>query len=229
MSVIQYKDTKNTSEQEEFLTHEECAEMAGEEEKPVFGNVDPVYKDQSAEDILAVNETSGFKYQLVNNVWTPVARKLWKQFKELHECNPSTILFVKIEDGKSKYRGKPRIMECSVMSARWSELLEQVTNKSFSHVITIYQGNVDKYEQSHNQMLVHLYNAMRQIKSDGLLRDYDIRAFSEVYANLKSGWDKEHCFIPNLIDTGNWLGMHQQQGQLFGEDRSGENALAKDF
>lgn len=210
MSVLQYRQGQNESPEEEFLTREEFSGMAGADaDKPVSGNVDPSYKDQDAEDILAVAETCGFKNQVVNNVWTPVARKMWRQFKELHDCNPSTILFIKIEEGKSKYRGKPRFVECSVMSLRWSELLEQVTGKVFTHIITIYQGNVDKYEQSHNQMLVHLYNAMRQIKSDGSLRDYDIRAFGEVYANLKSGWDKEHSMIPNLIDTGNWLGMYQ--------------------
>lgn len=70
--------------------------------------------------------------------------------------------------------------------------------------------------------------ALRQIKSDGTLRGYDIHAFTEVYANLKAGWDKEGCSIPNLIDTGHWIGMRQLQGNLF-ENRSGENAAAKDF
>lgn len=226
MTVLQ---SERFQDSEEFLDSDEEKAMEGAAERPVFGNVDPVFKDQESENILAVSENSGFKYQIVNNVWTPIARKLWKQFEQLHECNPSTILFIKVSEGKSKYRGKPRIMECAVISTRWGELLEQASGKIFTHTITIYDGNVDKYEQSHNQMLVHLYNAMRQIRSDGSLRDFDIRAFGEVYANLRAGWDKEHCCIPNLIDTGNWLGMHQQQGQLFGEDRSGENAAAKEF
>lgn len=227
MTVLQHE--RFNQESEEYLEQEEHAEMVGEADKPVTTNVDPTYRNQDAEGLNKFDDVNSFKYQIVNKTWTPIARALWKQFRELHECNPSTILFVRIAEGKSKYRGKPRFMETATISARWQELLEQITEQTYTHVITIYQGNVEKFEQNNNQMLVHLYNAMRQIRQDGTLRDYDIRAFGEVYANLKAGWDKDGSCIPNLIDTGNWLGMHQQQGQLFGEDRSGENALAKDF
>lgn len=218
------------SESEEFLQPEEQKEMdGGEEQRPVFGNIDPEFKDQGAEDILAVDSVSGYKYQIVNNIWTPFARGLWQKFAELQQCNPSTILFVRVEDAKPKYRGRPKYMETAVISARWQDLLEQLTGKTFGHVITIYGGNVDKFEQSHEQMLVHLYNAMRMINADGSLRSYDINAFTEVYASLRADWDREHTHLPNLLETGNWLGMHKMQGQLWGEDRSGENELAKDF
>lgn len=216
-------------EPEEFLKPEEQAEMTGEDEAPGKSSVDPTYQDQDSENILNGNSSDGFKFKIVNSTWTPYARAMWKKFSELHDCNPANILFIEVEEGKAKSRGKAKIMEISKLSNRWQEVLAQMVGFNFSFVITIYQGNVDKFEQSREQMLVHLYNCLRQIKADGTLRDFDIKAFTEVYANLKAGWDKEHCAIPNLIDTGNWIGMRQMQGQLFGEDRSGENAQAKDF
>lgn len=227
MTVLQHE--KFNRESDEFLQAEEHAEMVGEEEVLVAGNLDTSYRNQNSEELNQFEDSDVFKYQIVNRIWTPFARSLWKQFKELRECNPSTILFLSVPDGKKKYRGKPLIMDCATISKRWTEIVEQICRQKYTHVITIYQGNVEKFEQTNNQMLVHLYNAMRQIRQDGTLRDYDLRAFSEVYAHLKAGWDREGSCIPNLIDTGNWLGMHQQQGQLFGEDRSGENAQAKDF
>lgn len=216
-------------EPEEFLQPEEKAAMTGEDDTPGKSSVDPTYQDQDSENILNGNSSDGFKFKVVNSTWTPYARAMWKKFSELHDCNPANILFIEVEEGKAKSRGKAKIMEISKLSNRWQEVLAQMVGFNFSFVITIYQGNVDKFEQSREQMLVHLYNCLRQIKADGTLRDFDIRAFTEVYANLKAGWDKEHCAIPNLIDTGNWIGMRQMQGQLFGEDRSGENAQAKDF
>ena len=216
-------------EPEEFLQPEEKAAMTEEDDTPGKSSVDPTYQDQDSENILNGNSSDGFKFKVVNSTWTPYARAMWKKFSELHDCNPANILFIEVEEGKAKSRGKAKIMEISKLSNRWQEVLAQMVGFNFSFVITIYQGNVDKFEQSREQMLVHLYNCLRQIKADGTLRDFDIRAFTEVYANLKAGWDKEHCAIPNLIDTGNWIGMRQMQGQLFGEDRSGENAQAKDF
>lgn len=218
----------DVEEPEEFLQPEEQERMTGKDEEPGRTSVDPTYQDQDAENILH-GSNDDYKFKIVNSTWTPYARALWKKFNELHECNPANILFVEVEEGKAKSRDKAKIMEISKVPARWQELLEQMVNFHFSYIITIYQGNVDKFEQSREQMLVHLYNCLRQIKADGTLRDFDIRAFTEVYANLKAGWDKEHCAIPNLIETGNWIGMRQLQGKLFGEDRSGENAQAKDF
>lgn len=215
-------------EPEEFLQPEEQKKMTGKVEEPEKSSVDPTYHDQDAENILH-GSSDGYKFKIVNSTWTPYARALWKQFSELHDCNPANIIFVEVEKGKAKSRGKAKFMEISKVSACWQELLEQMVNFHFSYIITIYQGNVDKFEQSYEQMLIHLYNCLRQISSDGTLRDYEIKAFTEVYSNLKAGWDKEHCAIPNLIETGNWIGMKQLQGQLFGEDRSGENEQAKNF
>lgn len=231
MAVTDISALRNVAdgeEPEEFLQPEEKTAMSGEDKDLGKTNVDPTYHDQDAENILH-GSSDGYKFKIVNSAWAPYARALWKKFSELHDCNPANILFIEVEEGKAKSRGKAKIMEISRVPARWQELLEQMVNFHFSHIITIYQRNVDKFEQSREQMLVHLYNCLRQIKADGTLRDFDIRAFSEVYANLKIGWDKEHCAIPNLIETGNWIGMKQLQGQLFGEDRSGENAQAKDF
>lgn len=230
MTVTSIDELRDAAEEpEEFLQPEEQAAMSGKDEAPGKSSVDPTYQDQDSENILNGNSSDGFKFKIVNSIWTPYARALWKKFSELHDCNPANILFIEVEEGKAKSRGKAKIMEISKLSNRWQEVLAQMVGFNFSFVITIYQGNVDKFEQSREQMLVHLYNCLRQIKADGTLRDFDIRAFTEVYANLKAGWDKEHCAIPNLIDTGNWIGMRQMQGQLFGEDRSGENAQAKDF
>ncbi len=227
-NIAEYREQReqDTQEQEEFLEAEEVED--GEPEKPAMGKVDPTFQDQKSENITVHGE-NGYKYRIVNETWTPLARAMWQKFSELHDCNPSAILFVEVADAKPKYRGKPKFIDISVTSNRWNEILKQISGFNFTHIVTIYQGNVDKFEQSYEQMLVHLYNALRQIKSDGSLRGYDIHAFTEVYANLKAGWDKEHCAIPNLIETGNWIGMKQLQGNLFGEDRSGENAQAKDF
>lgn len=214
-----------TADYEEFLTPEEIEEQ--DDAAPAAGNIDPTFKDQHSEGARIFFD-GAFDYTVANGRYTPLARAMWKRFSELHDCNPSTILFVIAEEGKAMYRDKPKFVDVAVLGGRWQEILKQVTGLTFTHVITIYQGNVDKYEQSYEQMLVHLYNALRQIKSDGTLRGYDIHAFTEVYANLKAGWDKEGCSIPNLIDTGDWIGMRQLQGNLF-EDRSGENAAAKDF
>lgn len=219
MKAQQYED------HEEFLEPEDF-EGASEENIPK-AQVDPTYVDQESEKALVVNNND-CKFKIVNNAWTPNARALWKNFKELQGCNPATILFVEIEEAKPSYRGKPKFCEVSVASKFQQEIFWQISGKKFTHIIKIYGGNVDKHEQTQQQMLIHLYNAMRQIKEDGSLRDYDIKAFAEVWASLKAGWDKENTPLPSLIDEGSWARMHKLQGNLF-EDRTGENNQAKKF
>lgn len=121
-------------------------------------------------------------------------------------------------------------MDIGVLSQQWQEIINQMSKRNFTHVIRIYEGNIDKYQQSFEHCLVHLYNEMRKISPDGSLRNYDIQGFTEVISNLKYGWDKPESILPNLIEAGDWLSMKNRQGTLpFGEDRSGENIEAKKF
>lgn len=215
-------------EQEEFLTPEEQQQSlaSGDEpgKRPEFGK--PWYINQCSENVSVVNEFGG-KFRVVNNIWTPIARALWKAYDELKQCNPSTILFVSIDEGKKKYRGRPVVMEVSVLSQQLSDLFKQMSGLNFSHVIRIYQDNAD--EKSRQQLLVHLYKQLRMIKEDGKLRDYDEKEFTEIQANLQKGWDSDGIIIPDLLDAGSWGEVHaRKQGSLF-DDRSGENLQAKDF
>lgn len=109
----------------------------------------------------------------------------------------------------------------------WQQILKQLTGKNFTHIIKIHAGNIEKFDQTFEMCLVHLYEEMRKIKADGSLGDYAIRAFPEVQQALRNDWAKEGSIIPNLIDAGNWAAMHNLQGKLFGESRQGENELAK--
>lgn len=212
------KQEQDLDQQEEFLTPEEEQAGAPPAEEVAAGEVDPRFRDQDTEHVVVVDDVDGFKHQIANEKYVPIAKALWKKFKELSDCNPFVILFVEVEEAKRMIYGKPCFVDIIPMSTKLRELFTQVTNKRFDYMVTIYPANVEKYEQTNNQMLVHIYNALRRIKADGKLRGYDIQAFGEVYANLKSGWDKENCLIPNLLDTGTWLGMHQQQQNLFETD-----------
>ena len=212
------KQEQDLEQQEEFLTPEEEQAGAPPAEEVAAGEVDPRFRDQDSEHVVVMDDVDGFKHQIVNDQYVPIAKALWKQFKELADCNPFVILFVEVQETKRMIYGKPCFVDIMPMSTKLRELFTQVTNKRFDYMVTIYPANIEKYEQTHNQMLVHIYNALRRIKADGKLRGYDIQAFGEVYANLKAGWDKENCLIPNLLDTGNWLGMHQQQQNLFETD-----------
>lgn len=203
-------------DEEEMLSKEEKQQMDPEPERPVFGQ--PIFENQESENVLAVSEFGG-KFQIKNNVWTPIARKLWKLYKELQSCNPSTILFVSIDEGKKKFRGRPVVMEISVLSQQLSELFKQMSGFNFTHVIRIYETNAEN--KTNEQMLVHLYKQMRQIQSDGKLCDYDEKEFFEIQANLRRDWDSDGAFIPNIIDAENWAVVKQRKQQsLFDETRA---------
>lgn len=93
-------------EKEEFLSNEEVCE--DEPLKGDFSGVKKEFSDQRPEDVVVLPEFGG-KYKIVNNIYTPLAKALWEKFKELQGCNPSAILFVKIEEGK-KLRAKNRFL-----------------------------------------------------------------------------------------------------------------------
>lgn len=203
-------------DEEEMLSKEEKQQMDPEPERPVFGQ--PIFENQESENVLAVSEFGG-KFQIKNNVWTPIARKLWKLYKELQSCNPSTILFVSIDEGKKKFRGRPVVMEISVLSQQLSELFKQMSGFNFTHVIRIYETNAEN--KTNEQMLVHLYKQMRQIQENGKLRDYDEKEFAEIQANLRRDWDSDGAFIPNIIDCESWAVVKQRKQQsLFDETRA---------
>ena len=148
-----------------------------------------------------------------------IARKMWKLYKELQSCNPSTILFVSIDEGKKKFRGRPVVMEISVLSQQLSELFKQMSGFNFTHVIRIYETNAEN--KTHEQLLVHLYRQMRQIQENGKLRDYDEKEFAEIQANLRRDWDSDGAFIPNIIDCENWAVVKQRKQQsLFDETKA---------
>ena len=221
MAVTNLEDVRRSraeAEQEEFLTPEEknVAQGSDEGNRPVFGQ--PYYKDQESENVLQAGDC-GAKYQIVTNTWTPIARKLWKAYSELQECNPSTILFIKVIDGKKKYRGRPVVMDIGTIGQQPSEIYEQLSGCIFSHVIHIYEENANN--QSFDQLLVHLYMQMRQIQADGKLRDYGEKSFAEVQASLPRDWYREGAHIPNLIDCGNWGKVQASKQQcLFEEGRA---------
>jgi hypothetical protein len=203
-------------DEEEMLSKEEKQQMDPKPERPVFGQ--PIFENQESENVLAVSEFGG-KFQIKNNVWTPIARKLWKLYKELQSCNPSTILFVSVDEGKKKFRGRPVVMEISVLSQQLSELFKQMSGFNFTHVIRIYETNAEN--KTNEQMLVHLYKQMRQIQENGKLRDYDEKEFAEIQANLRRDWDSDGAFIPNIIDCENWAVVKQRKQQsLFDETRA---------
>lgn len=189
-------------DEEEMLSKEEKQQMDPNPERPVFGQ--PFYENQESENVLAVAEFGG-KFQIKNNIWTPIARKMWKLYKELQSCNPSTILFVSIDEGKKKFRGRPVVMEISVLSQQLSELFKQMSGFNFTHVIRIYETNAEN--KTHEQLLVHLYRQMRQIQENGKLRDYDQKEFFEIQANLRLDWDSDGAFIPNIIDAESWAAV----------------------
>lgn len=87
-------------EQEEFLSSAEVCE--DEPLKGDFSNVKKEFADQHPEDVVLIPEFGG-KFKVVNNIYTPLAKALWEKFKELQGCNPSAILFVKIEEGKKPH------------------------------------------------------------------------------------------------------------------------------
>lgn len=203
-------------DEEEMLSKEEKQQMDPEPERPVFGQ--PIFENQESENVLAVSEFGG-KFQIKNNVWTPIARKLWKLYKELQSCNPSTILFVSVDEGKKKFRGRPVVMEISVLSQQLSELFKQMSGFNFTHVIRIYETNTEN--KTNEQLLVHLYRQMRQIQENGKLRDYDEKEFAEIQANLRRDWDSDGAFIPNIIDCESWAVVKQRKQQsLFDETRA---------
>lgn len=203
-------------DEEEMLNEEEKQQMDPNPERPVFGQ--PFYEDQASENVLVVKEFGG-KYKIKNNIWKPVAVKLWKTYKELQSCNPSTILFVEIEDGKKKFRGRPVVMEIAVLSQQSAELFKQMSNLNFTHIIRIYEANAEN--KTHEQLLVHLYRQMRQIQENGKLRDYDEKEFAEIQANLRRDWDSDGAFIPNIIDCESWAVVKQRKQQsLFDETRA---------
>ncbi len=205
-------------DEEEMFTPEEKEQMDPKPERPVFGQ--PFYENQESENVLAVAEFGG-KFQIKNNIWTPIARKMWKLYKELQSCNPSTILFVSIDEGKKKFRGRPVVMEISVLSQQLSELFKQMSGFNFTHVIRIYKTNAES--KTHEQLLVHLYRQMRQIQENGKLRDYDEKEFAEIQANLRRDWDADGAFIPNIIDAENWATVKQRKQQsLFDEAKAAE-------
>lgn len=216
---------ENSAEQEEFLTAEEQNAMTGDGEEAGSKRI-KTYVDQNTDDIV-VAELSDPKFPVVNKNWSKLAKAIFERFRDYLHCNPATILFVEIKGSKAKYKGAPKFFEATVISTLWQQILKQLTGKNFTHIIKIHAGNIDEYGQDYNQCLIHLYEEMRKIKADGSVGDYAIRAFPEVQQALRSDWARMGSVIPNLIDTGNWSAMHNQQGQLFGEDRSGENALAK--
>lgn len=220
--VLQMDESRimQENEQEEFLTAEEQKQIQGEPEKEPRQALQPWYENQESENVLAIKEFGG-KFKIVNNIWTPVARKMWKLYKEIQECNPSSILFVEIEEGKKQYRGRPVVMEVSVLSQQLSELFKQMSGLNFSHIIRIYQTNADA--KNYEQMLVHLYKQMRQIRSDGKLRDFDEKEFTEIQANLRRDWNSDGAFIPDIIKCENWLTVKQNKQQcLFDESMASQ-------
>ncbi len=215
----------NAEPQEEFLTDEEQDAMGGEPEEEGHKRV-KAYVDQSTDDIV-VAELSDTKFPVVNKNWAKTAKALFDIYRNDLSCNPATILFLEIKESKAKFKGQPKFFEVTTISKMWQSILKQLTGKNFTHIIKIHAGNIEKFDQTFEMCLVYLYEEMRKIKADGSLSDYAIRAFPEVQQALKSDWAREGSGIPNLIDAENWAAMHNLQGKLFGEDRSGENALAK--
>ena len=216
MKMAESKVLTMNRDEEMMFTPEEQEQMDPKPERPVFGQ--PFYENQESENVLAVSEF-GVKFQIKNNIWTPIARKMWKLYKELQSCNPSTILFVSIDEGKKKFRGRPVVMEISVLSQQLAELFKQMSGFNFTHVIRIYETNAES--KTHEQLLVHLYRQMRQIQENGKLRDYDEKEFFEIQANLRRDWDSDGAFIPNIIDAENWAVVKQRKQQsLFDETRA---------
>lgn len=216
MKMAESKVLTMNRDEEMMFTPEEQEQMDPNPERPVFGQ--PFYENQESENVLAVSEFGG-KFQIKNNFWTPIARKMWKLYKELQSCNPSTILFVSIDEGKKKFRGRPVVMEISVLSQQLSELFKQMSGFNFTHVIRIYETNAES--KTHEQLLVHLYRQMRQIQENGKLRDYDEKEFAEIQANLRRDWDADGAFIPNIIDAESWAVVKQRKQQsLFDETKA---------
>lgn len=206
MKMSESKVLTMNRDEEEMLSKEEKQQMDPKPERPVFGQ--PFYEDQASENVLAVKEFGG-KYKIKNNVWKPIAVKMWKAYKELQGCNPSTILFVEIEDGKKKFRGRPVVMEVAVLSQQNAELFKQLSNLNFTHVIRIYEANAES--KTREQLLVHLYRQMRQIQENGKLRDYDQKEFTEIQANLRWDWDADRACIPDIIDAGSWAEVEKRK------------------
>lgn len=107
-SIAQFNKNRESArqEQEEFLSSEEICE--DEPLKGDFSSVKKEFSDQHPEDVVVLPEFGG-KYKIVNNIYTPLAKALWEKFKELQGCNPSAILFVKIEEGKKNIVQKTSI------------------------------------------------------------------------------------------------------------------------
>lgn len=107
-SIAKFNNDREAAreEQEEFLEQQEMGEDG--KLKGDFSGVQKEFSDQHTEDVVVLPEFGG-KYKIVNNIYTPLAKALWEKFKELQGCNPSAILFVKIEEGK-KLRVKNRYL-----------------------------------------------------------------------------------------------------------------------
>ena len=106
MTVIPLKkQEQDLDQQEEFLTQEEEQAGAPPAEEVAAGEVDPRFRDQDSEHVVVMDDVDGFKHQIVNDQYVPIAKALWKQFKELADCNPFVILFVEVQETKPMIYG----------------------------------------------------------------------------------------------------------------------------
>jgi len=152
-------------------------------------------------NLVVVNEWNG-KF-LINEAYRPIAQALCLKFSNLYAM-PENIVFIDDTQSSGLSQGRRIFAKTGKVPPLWSEAIEQMTSKNFTHFIIFYKNNTDM--MSREQIVALVYHELRHIDSDGAIAPHDIEDWANMIDKLGPMWAITKANIPNLLDESiiNW-------------------------
>lgn len=139
----------------------------------------------------------GGKY-LINEAYRPIAEALVDKYEELSHIIPAVILFVDNISGSGSSLDKKKYAQISKIPGKWSEIIKQLTGRTFDYVMEFFKLNI--YEMSQEQIIALIYHELRHIDRGGDLKHHDLEDWAEMLEKLGPNWATTKASIPDLLD-----------------------------
>ena len=149
-----------------------------------------------------MKKTDEFDYEIVNGRMRPIAEKLIAKYNELKHINADNVLFV-LNRKKSGSRKRLVLAQASRISPKWRDLLFQISDTEYTHVIEFYEKPTSALNQ--NQMTALVYHELAHIDPDGGMLYHDTEDWWRMIAGLGRNWDYPDATCPDLLANDvNW-------------------------
>ncbi len=138
-----------------------------------------------------------FDFEIVNDRIAPIADALIKKYSELGHLEARKILFI-ANHKSSGSKKQISLARTSRISPKWQELLFQIANASYFHVIEFYVKTTECLDS--NQMTALVYRELRRIGPEGQIVPPDVHDWWQILRGLGRYWFYPDQTCPNLLD-----------------------------